>query len=114
MHQWLLELQLVHNKYSHLKYLDREVIFSEGDPPGLQGGRKLRETDESETRRVASCAGAADVFLKVSHLILGRSLFFQDFPVTRLTGIFLYEMWLIYMWKALFDPENFHPISYKY
>lgn len=34
MDQWLLELQLVHDKYSHLKWLDREVIFSQGD---LQG-----------------------------------------------------------------------------
>lgn len=37
MDQWLLELQLVRSKYSHVKWLDREVIFSWVTPRA--GGR---------------------------------------------------------------------------
>lgn len=30
MDQWVLELQLVYNKYLYFKWLDREVIFLQG------------------------------------------------------------------------------------
>lgn len=43
MDQWLLELQLVHSKYSHLKWLDREVIFSQGNLQAWGEGKKIRK-----------------------------------------------------------------------
>lgn len=48
MDQWVLELQLVHNKYSHLKWLDREVIFSQG-PPGAEAGWGVGEARKEVT-----------------------------------------------------------------
>lgn len=53
MHQWLLELQLVRRKYSHLECRDREVVSLQSDPRAVGWREAPTESiDKLGTRKV--------------------------------------------------------------